>query len=63
MNQKHSHSDSHEHGKKHGAKIHHDWRFWAVILMLVAIGIYVLTLDESIAPGGDGQKVPAAAAP
>ncbi len=59
MNQKHSH----EHGKKSSSKIHHDWRFWAVILMLVAIGIYVLTLDESIAPGGDGQTVPAAGAP
>ena len=30
-------------------KLHKDWRMWmAVILMLAAIMIYVLTLDDSL---------------
>jgi len=34
------------HGRKH---LHKDWRVWAgVILMLAAIAIYVLTLDDSL---------------
>jgi ABC-type nickel/cobalt efflux system permease component RcnA len=41
-----------EHRKKpHGRQLHKDWRTWmAVALMLVAIFIYVLTLDESMVP-------------
>lgn len=31
-----------------------------VILMLVALLAYVLTVDESLAPGGQGEQMPAA---
>jgi hypothetical protein len=46
-------------------KLHKDWRTWLVIiLMLSAIGIYVLTLDDSIQPTGQaGNKGGAPAAP
>jgi hypothetical protein len=63
MSQHHGHSHDKEHGLHHsksGKKIHHDWRFWAVIAMLVAMGIYVMTMDEAIEPGGGvQQEVPA----
>jgi hypothetical protein len=43
--------------------IHKDWRTWLVIgLMLAAMGIYVLTLDDSIQPGG-GAPVGVPASP
>jgi hypothetical protein len=70
------HDSGHEHhGHQHGhaehqhqhepkrRKLHHDWRLWAVVLMLGAMAVYVMTMDESLAPGGDGQKQPAAAGP
>jgi hypothetical protein len=43
----------HHHGQsvsdKPHRKLHKDWRMWmAVILMLAAIMIYVLTLDDSL---------------
>ena len=43
--------------------IHHDWRFWtAIVLMLLAMVGYVLSLDESLPPGGGEQpEVPAVA--
>ena len=57
----HSHGKDHHHD--HPApkkKIHHDWRFWAVILMLVAMVIYLVTIDEAVEPGGQiNQEVPA----
>jgi hypothetical protein len=38
--------DSQAHAKHHGRKLHKDWRLWLmVILMLVAMAIYLLTLD------------------
>lgn len=41
------------HKKLHGRQLHKDWRTWAAVaLMLVAILIYVLTLDDSVAPIG-----------
>ena len=68
---KHSREHKHaaEHGHEHkkyasaGWKPHRDWRVWAVALMLLAMAVYVLTLDESIWPGGDGPAVPAARVP
>jgi hypothetical protein len=44
-------------------ELHKDWRFWvAVGLMLAAMGMYVLSLDESVQPGsGTGSGLPAAA--
>jgi hypothetical protein len=57
----HSHHGNHQHS--HDApkkKIHHDWRFWAVILMLGAMLLYVVTNDEAVEPGGQiQQEVPA----
>ena len=43
--------------------VHKDWRAWvAIILMLGAMVAYVLSMDESIRPGGgEGKEVPAAA--
>ena len=42
-----------------GGGLHRDWRFWtAVLLMLGAMAMYVLTMDESLAPGGE-PAVPA----
>jgi len=68
----HGHKHTHERaaGKHSPPKfnlsgLHRDWRTWLIIgLMLAAIGTYVLTLDESVQPGGAAQSgLPAAAAP
>lgn len=42
--------------------LHKDWRTWVVIgLMLAAIGIYVLTLDDSMQPDSAASDgIPAA---
>jgi hypothetical protein len=64
VSHEHSHTSHEHHGHKSPGKrrIHHDWRFWAVIAMLVGMAIYVMTMDEAIAPGVQpGQEVPAAA--
>jgi hypothetical protein len=58
----HKHDRGHQHGhaaaKSRG--LHRDWRLWAaVILALVAMGAYVLTMDESLRPWGGGSEVPA----
>ncbi|MEM9657043.1 MAG: hypothetical protein AAF961_01660 [Planctomycetota bacterium] len=63
---KHSHGH-HEHGHSHRHKpkqgLHKDWRSWVVVgLMLAAMVVYVLSMDESIAPGeppGDRPPVEA----
>ncbi len=62
MSHEHSHSGHEHHGQPQKKRpIHHDWRFWAVIAMLVGIVIYIMTLDEAVAPGvKPGQEVPAA---
>ena len=55
----------HSHKKEPLRSLHKDWRTWVVIgLMLAAMGIYVLTLDESMEPGMASQgEIPATAAP
>lgn len=50
-----SHKHDHQHADsnpKHesGWQPHTDWRVWGAVLMLIAIVVYVLTLDESIQP-------------
>ena len=54
-NHKHSGSEkhNHEHKEKTGIRnLHKDWRTWVVVgLMLAAISMYVLTLDDSVIPG------------
>ncbi len=61
----HGHSHSGSHGDRHHQapkwKPHTDWRVWGVALMLIAMVVYVLTMDESIQPGGQGAPVPEAA--
>jgi hypothetical protein len=40
-------------------RAHRDWRFLAVVfLMLVAMGVYVATLNLSLRPRGQGQGLP-----
>jgi hypothetical protein len=52
----HKHSEPHTHARADQSessdrKFHKDWRVWlAVIIMLAAIIMYVLTLDDSIVP-------------
>ncbi|MGO9116080.1 MAG: hypothetical protein ACLQPD_00530 [Desulfomonilaceae bacterium] len=52
----HNHSERHRHTRapedESGTKkFHKDWRVWlAVVIMLTAAIIYVLTLDDSIVP-------------
>ena len=37
--------------KESGRKLHKDWRIWVgVILMLGAMAMYVLSLDDSVVP-------------
>jgi hypothetical protein len=41
-----------------GKRLHKDWRVWlAVILMLAAMIIYVLTLDDSLLAFGIGPSL------
>jgi hypothetical protein len=57
----HKHSDPHRRqleadGSSTSVKFHKDWRVWlAVVVMLLAIIMYVLTLDDSIVPAIMGQ--------
>mgnify|MGYP001818369038 FL=1 len=51
------HGNDHHHGEHAKSTkpklIHHDWRAWtALALMLLAIIGYILSLDESLRPGG-----------
>jgi len=50
----HKHSESHRRARAaepSSIKFHKDWRVWlAVVIMLAAAIIYVLTLDDSIMP-------------
>lgn len=56
MNTKHQHKhhESGNHKNRHAAarRLHKNWRTWAVILMLAAMVVYVLTVDESLRPAG-----------
>jgi hypothetical protein len=51
------HDHKHEHHKP-GWKPHRDWRVWAVVLMLLAMAVYVMTLDESVWPWGNQSAAP-----
>ena len=66
MSHDHKHSGHDHHGHAHGPSkpIHNGWWFFAaVVLMLGAMLVYVMSDDEAIGPGGVGEQVPAAAAP
>jgi hypothetical protein len=58
----HPHHDHQEPKGPWWKQVHRDWRFWtALILMIAAMVTYVLTLDESMRPGGGvQQQTPAA---
>ena len=58
---KHSEHSHHSEKKSPWKGLHHDWRVWLALgLMLAAMGIYVLTLDDSIQPGSAaGNAAPA----
>jgi len=66
MSHEHEHHGGGEHHGHHQPAarrgLHRDWRVWvAVGLMLTAMAVYILTLDESLGPGGGGVEEPAAA--
>jgi len=47
----HRTTSSHIKTKENGRKLHKDWRLWlGVILMLAAMSMYVLSLDDSVVP-------------
>jgi len=61
---------SKRHGDHHGPNSdrwlpHKDWRIYVgVALMLVAMFVYLATMDESLPPGGPAQQpVPASSGP
>lgn len=66
MSEKHDHKHDHKnHDPQHSHRkpLHHDWRAWVVVvLMLVAMAIYVLSDNESLMPGSKKLQpsVPAA---
>jgi hypothetical protein len=64
MNHGHHDHSNHHHQEKPGRQFHKDWRLWlAVIAMLVALAVYVLTDNERLRPGPaqqPGEPVPAA---
>jgi hypothetical protein len=65
MSHEHSHSghDHHNHQSHKKRPIHHQpWLWIAVLLMLGAMAWYVMSDDESLAPGlKPGPQMPAAA--
>jgi hypothetical protein len=64
MSHDHKHPGHEHHGNQppRNRPIHHQWWFWAaVVLALAAMVVYVMTDFEAIGPGGKGQQVPAAA--
>jgi hypothetical protein len=66
MTHEHGHHPHHHgHGERPRAwwkQAHKDWRIWvAVVLMLISMVVYVLSMDESVRPGGNVEpRVPAA---
>ena len=51
-----------EQGQAAWRRAHKDWRLWAVvILMLLAMFIYLMTMDEAVQPGGRPREAMPAA--
>jgi hypothetical protein len=52
----------HDTGAPYWRRAHHDWRFWAaLLLMLVAISVYVATDNLSLRPRGQTEPPSGAA--
>ncbi len=52
---------NHEHPPQKSAagwKPHRDWRVWIVALMLLAMVIYIFTMDEALNPAAPGAGTP-----
>lgn len=51
-----------EHNHRGSKGLHKDWRAWLVVgLMLAAMVVYVLSMDESLQPDApQGEQMPAA---
>ncbi len=63
----HKHDHQHDHPKNQEGPwwkhVHRSWLFWTgLVLMILAMGVYVLSVSESLWPGG-GVKPPVQAAP
>jgi hypothetical protein len=59
----HQHDRDHPHHQSHGGQAPRRTKpivLIGVILMLIALLAYVLTMDEALAPGEQGEAVPAA---
>jgi len=56
------HRSSHHHEEKPARQYHKDWRVWvAIVVILVAMGVYVLTNGEVLRPSTPPEpSVPAA---
>ncbi|MBU2493039.1 MAG: hypothetical protein KJ571_10485 [Bacteroidetes bacterium] len=54
------HVTNEKNNKPYWKRIHHDWKFWvAIFLMLAAMFIYIRTNDLSVRPNNQTQqKVP-----
>ena len=58
METEHKHEHGH-HQEQSRRKLHHDWRLWLVVgLMLAAMLIYVLSDNERFGLGGGTAKMP-----
>jgi hypothetical protein len=56
------HGSSHESQRPYWKRMHCDWRIWVgVVLMLVAIGIYVMSEDFAWLPHSQLQQPPSGA--
>jgi len=63
---KEPHGHQHEHRQQlehaHKRPLHHDWRFWIVVLLMIsAMGVYVFSMNGENFPWNTGhQPMPAA---
>jgi len=54
----HPHGESTNRHRPTGQGLHKDWRAWLVVLlMLAAMAVYLLTIDESLRPGVSPEQV------
>jgi len=61
IDQEHPHTnyktDEGHHGVPYWKRAHHDWKFWfAIVLMLIAMAVYLRTNDLSVRPHAPVQQ-------